>query len=111
MTLQLEHIFARERVRRRKVQGNATVDGSLRGISERAIARKSWRWQLPYQGLGNLWHGRPRDADDTDTTVPRGRCYRTNGIANRRRRYFAFASIMRVICHCWAIDRILLTTQ
>ncbi len=111
MAVQLEHIFARERVRRREVQGNAAVDGLLRGIPKRAIARKPWRWQLADQSLGNLPHGRPRHSDHTDTTIPRGCGYRTNGVANRRRRYFAFAVIMRVICHCWAMDRMLLTTQ
>ena len=114
VTMQLQHVLARVRTRRGKPQCNAAVERCARGITKGGILGMSWGRQPPEQRRCNRAHRGARHAHDADTAAPRRSRHSGDGFrlgVCGARDYFARAAIMRVICHCWAIDKMLLTTQ
>ena len=69
--------------------------------------------QPPEQRLGDRAQIFPGYPNDPDPAPSRRRCDRRDDIGGRVQRFAAALppSIMRLICHCWAIERMLLTNQ
>ena len=115
VALELEDVLGGVRVRRGKVEGDAIVDRRARRIAEARARRMTWFGQQPEQLRREGLEARAGHADHADARAPRRGGDRGDRVGGAQR--FAVAglsfppSIMRVICHCCAIDRTLLTTQ
>ena len=100
---------------RRKVEGEPRVDVGPVAAPEAAQGGIAGTGQSAEQGPGDAGHGGPGDADDADPAEPGRGGDGGDGLrqrtAPRRRGYLAAASILRVMCHCWAMDRMLFTVQ
>jgi hypothetical protein len=115
VALQLEDVLAGEGMRRGKVEQQAARRSPCRRCQEAArVAMRAARRRLPLSAKAIQQPG-TRDPDDPDAAA-------TGAVAMAAMVSLAWSglavvggfpplSIIRVICHCWAIDRMLLTTQ
>ena len=87
MTLEFQHLFASERVRRWKIERYTAVDNPLLGIEERAEGRMSWFRQAPQHRLGNMRDQRTGYPDYTDPAFSGGGRYSGNRILCSHRKF------------------------
>jgi hypothetical protein len=115
VTLQLEDVLAGVGMRRRKIERDPVVDRPTCGVAKARARRAARLRQLSEQLDCKARESRTGDADHADAGVPLRRRDRRDRVGRVQR--FAVAglsfppSIMRVICHCCPIDRMLLTSQ
>ena len=138
VALKLEHVFAGVGLRRGKVQREACVNGFAIGIVKLRERGQPRPRQLAEHGLRQDGHGgpetrttpipprpgavamaamvceplpgaRPRRVCGSGQPVAVQFCSRQN--CRSASRYLAAAPMLRLICHCWAMERTLFTTQ
>jgi len=110
VALELEHVFTGKGVWCRKKKRKAIVQDFAVGTAEGRNGRLSWRRQATQDVPGDAGGRRSGEANDADAATTAGGRDGGDGVA-RRRAQLILAPIVRLICHCWAMERRLLTTQ
>ncbi len=111
MCLQFYHVFAGKGMRCRAVETDTMIDGGLITIEKLPESNLPDRQLAGCYGLAYLSGYRAGNPYYTDAANPGGCCNGSNGLHGELPVYFPPASMRLVIIHCWAIDRILFTTQ
>ena len=113
VTLELDDVLARVRMRGRKEERDAAIDQGAVAVAEIGKRRMARHGHRPGDSLHDGAGALARDAHDPDPATAGRRGNRGDGVAAAQRRAFAAASAANVLlmCHCCRIDSRFCTTQ